>query len=247
MRRLSLPAIPLTLLAALLLSSATALAASPAQADRSPSVAALPACDYLDISTRYTVYKQWRKTLVDTILRVGKSYKPPDLVSVSEANIAGSGRVRAPMIDDLRAMAAASRGAHKGIAVRSAYRSYAQQKAVFQDWVDRRGYQKALLESARAGHSEHQLGTTIDFRSASSTLAPWDYADWGATGPGRWMKKNSWQYGFVLSYPRGSRSETCYTYEPWHFRYFGRALARQIHESGLTTRRYLWTHFETAP
>ena len=73
------------------------------------------------------------------------------------------------MIHDLRAMAAAARRAGKGIAVRSAYRSYAEQKAVFASWVQRVGKRRALLGSARAGHSEHQLGLAIDFRSASST------------------------------------------------------------------------------
>ena len=65
-------------------------------------------------------------------------------------------------------MAKAARKAGKGIAVRSAYRSYSSQQSVFQGWVNSSGYQQALKFSARPGHSEHQLGTTIDFRSASS-------------------------------------------------------------------------------
>ena len=42
------------------------------------------------------------------------------------------------------------------------------------------GYAAALKSSARAGHSEHQLGTTLDFRSYGGS-APWYYADWGTT------------------------------------------------------------------
>ena len=53
---------------------------------------------------------------------------------------------------------------------------------MFNGWVARSGYQQALLYSARPGHSEHQLGTTIDFRSAASSAhAPWDYTDWATT------------------------------------------------------------------
>jgi hypothetical protein len=36
---------------------------------------------------------------------------------------------------------------------------------------------------------------------------------------------------------------TCFSYEPWHYRYVGRDVAREIHESGLTTREYLWEHY----
>ena len=43
----------------------------------------LPACAYRDVATRYSAYRDWKKTLVDTIERVGKHYAPPDLVSTS--------------------------------------------------------------------------------------------------------------------------------------------------------------------
>lgn len=59
------------------------------------------------------------------------------------------------------------------------------------------------------------------------------------------MKRNAWKYGFVLSYPKGMEREVCYKYEPWHYRYVGKPLARRIHNSGLTVRRYLWNNFET--
>jgi len=42
-------------------------------------------------------------------------------------------------------------------------------------------------------------------------------------------------------YPRGAFDLTCYDYEPWHYRYVGRALAAEIVASGLTPRQLLWT------
>ena len=55
------------------------------------------------------------------------------------------------------------------------------------------------------------------------------------------MAANAWRYGFVMSYPRGSYAQTCYDYEPWHYRYVGRELAAQIRASGVTPRQVLWT------
>ena len=212
-----------------------------------PAASPLPTCRYRDDLTRYRKLGQWRKTLLDTNLKVTRAYKPDDLVSVSRADIPGSGQVRELIIDDLRAMARAARQAGAGIAVRSAYRSYAYQVATFAYWVDQVGLEEARKVSARPGHSEHQLGTTIDVRSASSAKAPWDYPDWGTTKPGRWMKANAWHYGFLLSYPKGEASTSCYRYEPWHFRYVGRTLARKVHRSGEVPRAYFWDAFETAP
>ena len=179
--------------------------------------------------------------LLDTTLKVGRKYVPPKLVSVSKARIQGEGQVRKFVLQDLYALKYAAWKADNPIAVVSAYRSYDKQKATFNYWVDKYSYDQALKTSARAGHSEHQLGTTLDFK-AKDGPDPWMVDDWAKTPAGAWMKANAWRYGFVMSYPKGERAKTCYAYEPWHYRYFGRDLAAQIHASGLTTRQWLWRH-----
>jgi D-alanyl-D-alanine carboxypeptidase len=205
----------------------------------------LPACRYDDILTTPRGYDDWAITLVDTILRVPKGYVPPNLVPASQAGIAGKGQVRAVMIDDLRAMSEAAAAAGSGIGVHSAYRSYATQQAVFANWVAVYGRSKALTLSARPGHSEHQLGLAVDFRSDPpdpSTLS----GSWAATAAGKWMKAHAWQYGFVMSYPKGKIDVVCYAFEPWHYRYVGRAVAADVHASGKTLREYLWANYTTA-
>ena len=203
----------------------------------------LPACRYDDILTSPRGYGDWEVTLVDTILRLPKSYAPPDLVKVSTLGVPGKGQVRAVMADDLKAMSDAAAAAGKAIGVHSPYRSYATQVAVFNHWVDVHGYKRALQLSARPGHSEHQLGLAVDFRSDPpvATLQ----GSWGATPAGRWMRNHAWEYGFVMSYPKDKIAVVCYDYEPWHFRYVGRDLAAKIHASGLTPRQYLWRNYTT--
>ena len=130
------------------------------------------------------------------------------------------GRVRRPQGD----RPGQSRQAGARLAVESAYRSYATQVWTFASWVHKGGLGAALETSARPGHSEHQLGTTIDFKTAGAALP-------GCTSTGRtaregaWLRKNAWKYGFVMSYPKGKKLVTCYAYEPWHYRYVGRELA----------------------
>jgi zinc D-Ala-D-Ala carboxypeptidase len=203
----------------------------------------LPPCRYDDIMTTPRGYDDWATTLVDTILRVPRSYVPPDLVSVAQAGIAGRGKVRAIVIDDLRAMAEAAAAAGNAIGVESAYRSYESQQAVFDGWVANYGRASALTFSARPGHSEHQLGLAIDFRSDPGG-SPFT-GSWGSTPAGSWMKKHAWEYGFVRSYPPNAQGVTCYANEAWHYRYVGRDLAATIHASGLTPREYLWANFTT--
>jgi len=191
-------------------------------------------------------YDSWSTTLVDWLLTVGEDYVPPDLVPVSEAGISGPGFIRQVAIDDLAALAAAAAEAGTPIAVNSPYRSYQEQVASFNGWVAVDGYDDAVTYSARPGHSEHQLGLTIDFMTKGGGSAL--QGDWATTPAGGWMAQNAWKYGWVMSYPRGEggalfSDATCFHYEPWHYRYLGREVAAQVHDSGLTIREYLWTNF----
>jgi D-alanyl-D-alanine carboxypeptidase len=202
-----------------------------------------PACKVADVPAKLRGAGDWSRTLLDWTYKVPSSYVPPHLVAVSRAGLSGGGSVRAELIPDLKALAAAARAAGAPLAVQSAYRSYATQISTFRYWAARFGYTTALIGSARAGHSEHQLGTAIDFKTYGGSV-PWMIGgyNWGLTTAGKWLARNAWKYGFVMSYPMNMKAKVCYGYEPWHFRYFGKTIAKAIHDSGLTVRVWLWRH-----
>lgn len=218
-----------------------------AERDPEPVAPGLPVCTYDDLPTRFAAPGDWPRTLLDTQFALSQDYHPDDLVPVGAAGVEGWGEIRALVVDDLRAMDEAARAAGAGFAVRSAFRDFATQRDIFQRWVATIGEAGALGESARPGHSEHQLGTALDLRSADSATPGWDYPDWGQTPTGTWLRENSWQYGFVLSYPEGESAFTCYDYESWHFRYVGREMAAAMQTSGLTPREHLWRTSEGLP
>ncbi len=199
----------------------------------------LPACYYDDEITFYISLDQWQWSLLDPIYKLPKQYTPTDLVSVAEASLSSDYKVREFVIADLKLLMADATSLGHPIAIQSAYRSYTYQETVFNYWVEKEGLETAKKSSARPGHSEHQLGTALDFRSAGGPAA-WELVDWAETEAGAWMVENAWRYGFVLSYPQNKENVTCYTYEPWHYRYMGRELAKDIQESGLTLREWLW-------
>jgi D-alanyl-D-alanine carboxypeptidase len=205
------------------------------------AAASVASCSFGDTPAPNAAYSLYASTIVDTRFRLRSTYAPP-LVSVTRAGFSGGGSVRPEVIPDLAAMRAAAAAAGAPIAVRSAYRSYATQVTTFRQWVAQGGYAMALRTSARPGHSEHQLGTALDFQTAGGP-APWGPgADWARTPSGAWMRANAWRFGFLMSYPKGAASRTCYDYEPWHYRYVGRAEAKAVHDSGLTLREWLFRH-----
>ncbi len=224
---------------------AAALALTVGQAPKPAEAGITAPCTVGDTLTRYRATTDWYRSVLDTKLRLTAGYAPPDLVPASRSGASGRGSIRRIALADLTAMFRAARTAGATFAIESAYRSYANQVATFASWVVAAGRGQALLASARPGHSEHQLGTAMDFKTPGGA-APWYYRDWGTTRAGHWLAVNSWRYGWVMSYPKArSPRATCYKYEPWHFRYVGRTIAAKIHASGLAPREWLWANGAT--
>lgn len=51
--------------------------------------------------------------------------------------------------------------------------------------------------------------------------------------------EHSWEYGWILRYPRDKSEITGIIYEPWHYRYVGQEAARAIHTRGVYLEEYL--------
>ena len=52
------------------------------------------------------------------------------------------------------------------------------------------------------------------------------------------MKDNCYNYGFVLRYPEDKEEITGYSYEPWHYRYVGIEVAKEIKNLNITFDEY---------
>jgi D-alanyl-D-alanine carboxypeptidase len=149
----------------------------------------------------------------------------------------GSQRLTGEAGDALVEMFASAASEGLQLLVSSAYRSYSDQVATYQYWVNTVGPEEAARTSARPGHSEHQLGTTVDLTSASVGYALVEA--FGETAEGRWLAERCWTFGFFISYPAGKEAVTGYAYEPWHFRFVGNTVASSVRATGLTLHEYL--------
>jgi D-alanyl-D-alanine carboxypeptidase len=104
----------------------------------------------------------------------------------------------------------------------SAFRSFDTQAQLKAEYTVRYGT-GANAFSADQGYSEHQLGTAVDFTTAGMNGGL--SASFENTEAYQWLTDNAHKYGFTLSYPRGN---AYYIFEPWHWRFVGRALARDL-------------------
>ncbi len=123
---------------------------------------------------------------------------------------------------DLMRNAASKEGI--SLSIISGFRSYTKQKNIYNNYVARDGREEADTYSARPGHSEHQTGLAMDINSLEVSFED--------TEEGKWLNRNCSQFGFVIRYPKGKSDETGYMYEPWHIRYVGKKLAKELYNNG---------------
>ncbi len=131
------------------------------------------------------------------------------------------------------------------IRVLSGYRSYDEQKQLFENEVTRQlnkdpSLSRELAEDIasaivdRPGTNEHQSGLAVAF--AAGTTAGASFAD---TAEYEWLAENAWKFGFILRYPEGKESETGSAFRPYHFRFVGRPHASLMQKNNLCLEEYL--------
>ena len=171
--------------------------------------------------------------LVNKNHQLDKNYIPNDLVKLSLicANEDKFLRKEAALNFEEMCLDARKQG-YKIIAV-SSYRSYFYQEELYNYYVRTLGEKKALEASAKPGHSEHQTGLVIDIEGSIGK-----YSDFETTEEFIWMKENAYKYGFILRYPKNKKNITGFKYEPWHYRYVGKDVAKIIHENNITLEEY---------
>ena len=205
-----------------------------------------PDCVEGDLQVLEDAANDWATVLVDTERSIPSSYGPADLRNIADAGftLTDGVAVRALVVADLNALRQAAADNGTPIGILAAYRSFAQQQDLYDRRVDELGASEAGSRVARPGHSEHQLGTTLDVASEGDTDVD---QTWGSSLAGQWIATNAHKYGFLLSYPMEAQGRTCYDFEPWHIRYVGRELAADVIASGLTLREFLWQRNPVQP
>ena len=161
-------------------------------------------------------------TYVDDILIVNKKYHLPATYNF------GVDKTAKEKFEQMRKAALKD---HISLRIVSSYRSYNTQAAIYNKNLNLRGATIANRFSAKPGQSEHQSGLAFDINQANRSFV--------GTKEALWLQENCYKFGFIIRYPRGKESITGYVYEPWHIRYVGENVAKEIFESEVCLEEYL--------
>lgn len=133
----------------------------------------------------------------------------------------------------ITAMVKAAQADGVNLKVWSPFRSYGDQKVLFENQVKRVNgdEQKAATVVARPGTSEHNTGLCADFNMADDKFE--------STPMYNWMVENAEDYGFILRYPKDKTDITGVIYESWHWRFVGINTAKEMNSLGMTLEEYV--------
>ena len=184
----------------------------------------------------------WRLVLVN------KQNSIPEDYTFQVDKIQGRMQCDERILDDLLDMLYAAKEDGVSLLICSSYRDLEYQQMLFDRKIRRymnRGmsYLEAYQLSSQAvtvpGTSEHEIGLALDIVCNSYQSLD---AGFGDTKAGKWLAANCSRYGFVLRYPEGKEKITGIEYEPWHFRYVGKAAAPVMTEQGITLEEF-WEEY----
>ncbi|MGN1316204.1 MAG: D-alanyl-D-alanine carboxypeptidase family protein [Acutalibacteraceae bacterium] len=179
--------------------------------------------------------EKWYLTLVNSSYRIPDTYEP-DLVYVC-----GSGeRLDRKVAEHYEEMYNAAKAEGINLTPCSGYRSYELQERNYNNKIsffESQGYSyedakvKAATIIMPPGSSEHNLGYAMDIVCVDEWFE--DTAEF------KWLTENAADYGFIMRYPKDKQDITKVIYEPWHWRYVGVELAKELKASGLVLEEYM--------
>ena len=176
--------------------------------------------------------------LVNKYNYVSKDFEVPNLVPVKEFAKEGM-YLEKECMEAFVKMAQDALKSNYNIRAISTYRTYNYQENLYQNYVKKDGVKEADTYSARPGFSEHHTGLAIDVDNIKTS-----YTDFLNTKEFQWMQDNAYKYGFILRYGKDKENITGYMYEPWHYRYVGKDIAKYIYENNITFEEYYYEFIE---
>lgn len=178
--------------------------------------------------------------LVNKHRKLPEEYTPGDLVTTSipylSSATAEKRKLRSEAANAIAQLFAGAKADGVDLLGVSGYRSHATQVSLFNYYVSKDGYEKARTYSAVPGTSEHETGLAIDVTGGDGRCPAEEC--FGGTIAAKWLQENVADYGFIIRYPEGKDSVTGYKYEPWHLRYVGKNIAKDIMNRSITLEEY---------
>lgn len=172
-----------------------------------------------------------KTVLINKFYKLPDDYEITDIVDIPKGYANNNQKLKKEALEHLIEMFDNAKKDNIKLNVVSSFRTNSLQNTLFTNSTKKNGLSYALTYSAKPGHSEHQTGYAVDINTTQDSFYK--------TKEYKWLKENSYKYGFIERYPKGKEFITGYGYEPWHYRYVGENISTKIYIEDITYEEYV--------
>lgn len=171
--------------------------------------------------------------LVNRVYGLSSEFVPSDLVDVPTQFAYSGKKLSQSVIDRVIELISAGKEVGYTFVISDGYRSYEEQKGIYDSYADYYGISETDTFVARPGHSEYQTGMTFDLQPYNKVVT-----DVSTNEEYLWLRDNAHKFGFIFRFNKEHESLTGFPSASWRLRYVGKDAATIIYNEGICFEEY---------
>jgi D-alanyl-D-alanine carboxypeptidase len=171
--------------------------------------------------------------LVNRIYGLSEDFVPEDLVEVPSQYAYSGKKLSQKVLDEVIKLIDGAKNYGYTFVIGDGYRSYEEQKDIYDSYADFYGMSETDEFVARPGHSEYQTGMSFDLKPYNKVID-----DVSNNEEYLWLRENAYKYGFIFRFEKEDKHLTGFSENNWRLRYVGKEAASVMRDEGICFEEY---------
>ena len=173
--------------------------------------------------------------LVNRLYGLNKEYVPENIVKIPELYAYSGMKISNDILENVISLIEDAKEEGFTFVVSSGYRTYKEQKSLYNSYANSYGKSAADEYVARPGHSEYETGLSLDIEPYKYTSKVKNVKD---SEEYKWLRENAYNYGFIFRFDADKEYLTGFSEDIWRLRYVGNDAASMIYNENICFEEY---------
>ena len=190
--------------------------------------------DWMD-NERETDTSKEELMLVNRMYGLDSKYTPEDIITIPIKYAYSGIKIKNSILDSIISLIDAAKEEGYTFVVSYGYRTYKEQKKLYDSYANSYGKASADEYVARPGHSEYETGLSFDlepYKDMSKVKNIKELEEYS------WLRDNAHKYGFIFRFESDKEYLTGFSEDPWRLRYVGVDAAEMMYNEKICFEEY---------
>ena len=173
--------------------------------------------------------------LVNRMYGLDSKYTPEDIITIPIKYAYSGIKIKNSILDSIISLIDAAKEEGYTFVVSYGYRTYKEQKKLYDSYANSYGKASADEYVARPGHSEYETGLSFDlepYKDMSKVKNIKELEEYS------WLRDNAHKYGFIFRFESDKEYLTGFSEDPWRLRYVGVDAAEMMYNEKICFEEY---------